>query len=96
VLHRDADRVAFLLAAGGDDGNLRLFNLPCWRRRLISVRLRGIVLCRRHGWHRAIVFVFAGNRMVHKVRAIHDQGAAIVTELIAARAVSGRRGVIPD
>ena len=34
--------------------------------------------------------------MVHKVRAIHDQRAAIVTELIAARAVSGQRGGIPD
>ena len=34
--------------------------------------------------------------MVHKVRAIHGQGAAVVTELIAARAVSGRRGGIPD
>ena len=34
--------------------------------------------------------------MVHKVRAIHDQGAAIVTELIAALAVSERRVGIPD
>jgi hypothetical protein len=34
--------------------------------------------------------------MVHKVRAIHDQRAAIVTELITALAVSGRRAGIPD
>ena len=95
-MRRDMDRVAFLRAAGGDGGNLWLFNLPCWKRRRISVQLRRIVLCRRHGWHRAIVFVFAGNRMVHKVRAIHDQCVAIVAELIAVRTVSGWRGGIPD
>ena len=96
MLHRAANRVAFLGTVGGDDGNLRLSHLPGWRHRLIAVRLRRMVLCRRHGWHRTIVSVFTGNRMVHKVRAIHGQGAAVVTELIAARAVSGRRGGIPD
>ena len=95
-MHRDADRVAFLRAASGDDGNLRLSNLPGWRRRLIAIRLRRMVLCRRRGWQRVIDSGFAGNRMIHKMRAIHGQGAAIVTELIAMRAVSGRRGGIPD
>ena len=34
--------------------------------------------------------------MIHKVRAIHDQGVAIVTELITTGAMSGRRACIPD
>jgi len=76
---------AGLRAVGGDIGNRRRFNLPGWRHRLIAVRLRRMVLCRRHGWHRAIVSIFTGNRMVHKVRAIHDQRATIVTELITVR-----------
>ena len=92
-LHGDMDRVAFLLAVGGDNGNLRLYNFPRWKRRLIAIQLQGMVLCRRHGWHRVIVSDFAGNRMVHKVRPVHVQRAAIVTELIAVRAVSGREAV---
>ena len=80
--------IAVLRAVCGGIGNLRLSNLPGWRRRLIAVRLRRMVLCRRHGWHRAIVSVFTGNRMVHKVRAIHDECATIVTELIIVRAAS--------
>ena len=92
----NGELIAVLRAVGGDDGNLRLSDLPGWRRRPIVVRRRKMVLCRRNGLRRAIVSVFTGNRMVHKMRAIHDQCAAIVTELIAARAVSGRRGCIPD
>lgn len=34
--------------------------------------------------------------MIHEVRAIHDQGTAIVTELIPALTAPGRRAGIPD
>ena len=82
------ERIAVLRAVGSDVGNLRLSHRVCGRRRLIAVRLQKMVWCRRRGWHRTIVSVFTRNQMVHKVRAIHNQGAAIVTELIAALAAS--------
>ena len=88
--------VAVLLTVCGDIGNLRFSNWSCWWRRLIVVRLRRMVLCRRPELRRMVVPVSAGDRIVHKVRAIHDQCATIMTELIAARTASGRRGCIPD
>ena len=59
---------------------LRLSNWSCLRRRPIVVRLRGMIMCRRRGLR----------------RATDDQRVAIATELIAARAMSGRRGGVPD
>lgn len=88
--------VAVLRTVCGAIGSLRLSNWSCWRRRLIVVRLRGMILYRRPELRRMVVLVSAGGRIVHKVRAIHDKRETIVTELIAARTASGRRGCVPD
>ena len=88
--------IAVLRAVGSDNGNLRLSCGRCGTRRLVAVRLQRMVLCRRPGWQRVIASVFTGNRMVHKMRVMHDQGAAIVAELIATLAVPERRVGIPD
>jgi hypothetical protein len=45
---------------------------------------------------RAIISVSAGSRIIHGARATYDQRAAITTELVGARAMSGRRGGVPD
>ena len=82
----NGELIAVLRAVGGGIENLRLSDLPGWRRRPIVVRLWKMVLCRRNGLRRVIVSVFTGNRMVHKVRAIHYECAAIMTELIIVRA----------
>jgi hypothetical protein len=55
-----------------------------------------MILCRRNGLRRAIVSISAGSWIIRKIRPIHDQCAAITTELVGARAMSGRRGGVPD
>ena len=96
MLRWNVNGVAFLRAVGGDDGNLRLLNLPCRRRRLISVRLRRLVLYRRPGWRWMVVLISTRSRIVHGAWAAYDQRTAITTELVGARAMSGRRGGVPD
>jgi hypothetical protein len=55
-----------------------------------------MILWRKPGLQRAIVSVSAGSRIIHGAWAAYDQRAAIATELVGARAVSGREGGIPD
>ena len=45
---------------------------------------------------RAIISVSAGSRIIHGARVAYDQRTAITTELVGARAMSGRRGGVPD
>lgn len=74
ALRRDANRAAFLRVAGVDNRNLRLLHGTCRRHRPVILPLRGTILCRK-----------PGSRGV-----IDQQRAAITTELIAARTLSGR------